>query len=79
MKAEMTKQTIAEVPPGLEWCRLSALRLISISDVMNFRDGETWGKWCRSVAGAGLSQDPDRLKWLATEAGYGMPPKEFTK
>lgn len=69
-----TRQTIAEVPPGLEWTRLAALRLISMSSEREFPAGEdTWGKWCRSVAGAGLGQDAGRLEWLAKDRGYPLP------
>lgn len=68
------KQTLCEKPPGSEWCKDAAMRLVSMSDVQDFRDGETWGKWCRSVIGAGLMQDAARLEWLAKDAGYPMPP-----
>jgi hypothetical protein len=68
------RQQTAEIPPGLEWCKISALRLISLSGPEDFDKYATWGKWCRSVAGAGLMQDPDKLAWLAKDAGYPMPP-----
>lgn len=70
------KQQTAEIPPGLEWCKASALRLISLSATQNFQEDAKWGKWCRSVAGAALAQDPVRLEWLARDAGYAMPPNE---
>src|SRR5438132_8050693 len=72
----MSKQAIAEIPPGLEWCKTSALRLISASEAPDFQNGETWAKWCRSVAGAGLMQDAARLEWLAKDVGYGLLPNE---
>lgn len=68
------RQSIAEIPPGLEWCKDRALKLISRSGPEQFDDYVTWAKWCRNVAGAGLMQDPDRLEMFEKQGGVTLPP-----
>lgn len=63
----MRKQAIAEIPPEAADADKWALRLISMSSSRDFRDGDEWGKWCRSVAGAGLAKDDKKLAWLERE------------
>lgn len=73
----MRKQSIAEIPPEAADADKWALRLISMSSSRDFRDGEEWGKWCRSVAGAGLAKDDKKLAWLEREmCGHANAPHE---
>ena len=60
------RQQIAKVPASVvaKDCKSWALRLISMSQRSDFPDDGEWGKWCRSVAGAGLAQDDNRLERL---------------
>ena len=71
-----TCQQIAEIPPGLEWCKDRALQLISRSGPEDFDDYVTWAKWCRNVAGAGLMQDPARLEMFEKQGGVTLPPND---
>src|SRR5512138_739728 len=61
------QQAVAEIPAEASDADKWALRLISMSSLRDFRDGDEWGRWCRSVSGAGLAKDDKKLAWLERE------------